>query len=177
MKALFAISLLAALALGAPACSSGGPSGEAPVGPLVFAPEAATGGAVVFLAARPVLGDRLAFDVVARGAPQIHGAAFRLTWDPEALAFVSAERGEVWSKQVLALAKEGAGGQLAIAWTEKGMSGAVDATEDKILGTVTFDARGRKASSVGFKIERSTLVDRKGAHLPVTWRGGSIAAR
>jgi hypothetical protein len=169
--------LVSALALSASAACSSNGGGEAPPGPAVFAPEAASDGAVVCLSPRVSIGDRVVLDVVARGAAQVHGAAFRLTWDPESLAFVSAEGGAAWSKQSVAIAKEGSPGQLAVAWAEKGETGIVDATTDKVLGTLTFDARGRKGTSLGFKVERSTLVDRKGAHLQVTWRGGAVAAR
>lgn len=169
--------LVSALVLCASAgCSSKG-GGDAPPGPAVFAPEPGSDGAVVFLSPRPSIGDRVVLDVVARGAAQVHGAAFRLTWDPESLVFVSAESGAAWSKQAIAIAKEGSPGQLAVAWTEKGETGSVDAAKDTILGSLTFDVRGRKGTSLDFKVERSTLVDRKGAHLPVTWRGGAVTAR
>lgn len=149
--------------------------------PMTFAPEApaVSEGASVSLSSGgtdPILGNRVLVDVVARGAPDVHGAAFRVTWDPEALAFLEAKSGAPWSKQLLSLAKEGSPGQLAVTWTEKGEMG-IDATGETVIGTLVFEVRGRKRTSIGFRPERSLLVDKKGAAVKAKWLGGSIAAR
>jgi len=150
---------------------------EAPPGPVAFAPEGEANGAVVFLRGKPE-GDRLVVDVVARGAVNVHGVAFRLTWDPESLAFVSATPGGAWSKSAIALAKEGTPGQLAVAWTEKGEATAgFDTKSDTTLGVLVFDVKGRKGASLVFRPERSQIVDPKGSTVTVAWRGGSIPAR
>ena len=68
-------------------------------GPMAFAADAppADGpgdGASVVLRARAlevVPRDHVIVDVVARGAKDLHGAAFRVTWDPETLTFVEAQ--------------------------------------------------------------------------------------
>jgi hypothetical protein len=151
-------------------------------GPMSFAADAAhaTGdGASVVLRSRPleiVPLNHVVVDVVARGAADLHGAAFRVTWDPETLTFVEAQSAPVWSKQLIALAKEGAPGQLAVVWAEKGET-SLDATSETVLGTLTFELRSRKSSPLTFMQERAQVVDKLGAPVAVTWQGGVVAAR
>lgn len=168
--------LLACAAAGS-GCTGGDKADGAP-GPLTFASETPNEGATVFLRGKTDASatNRVIVDVVARGAADLHGAAFRVTWDVEALTFVEAHQGAPWSKEVLALAKEGSPGQLAVAWTEKGGKG-IDASNETVIGTLVFDAKGRKGTTVAFKTERSLLVDRKGARVEARWLGGSIPAR
>lgn len=173
-------SLLALAALFTPGCTTGHTRSSGGGGAMDFAPDAPpVEGASVSLTSgspSPFFPDRVVVDVVARGAGDLHGAAFRVTWDPEALFFVDAKSGAPWSKQVLALAKEGSPGQLAVAWTEKGEKG-IDATNETVIGTLVFQVRGRKGTGLAFKTERSQLVDRKGAVVVAKWVSGSIAAR
>lgn len=165
------------LALALSGCTSDERKNAAPPGPVTLTPEPEGDGATVFLRGHTAVLEpkRLVVDVVARGAHDLHGAAFRVTWDPGALAFVEAKSGETWSKQALAIAKEATPGQLAVVWTEKGETG-IDATSETILGTLTFDAVGHEATSLAFKVERSELVDKKGIKVDATWRGGTVAA-
>ena len=151
--------------------------GAAPAG-IAFAPEAESEGASVFLRghSEPLAQNRLVIDVIARSAPDLHGAAFRLTWDPDTLAFVDAKSGDLWSKQGLAMAKEGSPGQLAVVWSEKGEMG-IDATRETVLGTLTFESRGHSAAPLTFKTERSQLVDKKGIRVDAKWHGGTVSAR
>lgn len=161
------------------ACTSSDSGDGASNRPASFVGEAPGEGATVFLRGRSGAqqpGGPVLVDVVARGAADLHGAAFRVTWDPNALAFVEAQSGSVWSKQALALAKEGTPGQLAITWTEKGERG-IDAMNEVVLGTLVFDARGRSETPLTFKTERSQVVDKKGVPLVVAWRGGVVAGR
>jgi hypothetical protein len=148
-------------------------------GPIVFsAGEAAPPeGASIVLRSRPLVPlDRVVVDVVARGAPDLHGAAFRVTWDPATLVFAEAQSAPVWSKQLVALATEGTPGQLAVVWTEKGEK-SLDATAETVLGTLTFDVRGRKSTTLAFVEQRAQVVDRRGVAVPMTWRGGTVSAR
>ncbi len=165
-----------ALGLSASACTTNTRSSTN--GPLAFTGEAPTSGAVVFLRERPSALEphRVTIEVVARSAGDLHGAAFRVTWDPEAIAFVRAEGGGRWSKSVLSLAREGTPGQLAVTWTEKGESG-IDASGETVLGTLVFESRSRKGTAFAFKTERSMLVDKKGVAVKVAWSGGAIAAQ
>jgi hypothetical protein len=167
----------AALALLAPGCSAestreGGP------GPIAFTPEAPAGGASIALRGRfDLLGpSRIAVDVVARGAADLHGAAFRMTWDPEALTFVGASSGAAWSKTALSLAKEGSPGALAVAWAEMGEA-AIDATNETVLGTLSFELKGRRGTPLTFQKERSQLVDKKGAGIRARWLNDALTAR
>jgi hypothetical protein len=177
---LAAASLLATAMLFAAGCTSDRTRSGSPTGSLAFAPEApATDGATVSLrsSAPDVFApNRVIVDVVARGAADLLGAAFRVTWDPAELGFVEAKSGPSWSKHVLALAKEGAPGQLAVAWTEKGETG-IDARAQTVIGTLTFELRGHTGTSLSFKTERSQLVDKKGTPITATWAGSAIAAR
>jgi len=176
---LLACSALAVTAVLAAAsafagCTSGDP-GDGTARPAAFTAEAPSEGASVFLRQRPnaLVLDRFTVDVVARGAADVHGAAFRVTWDPETLAFVEAQAGSSWSKSVLSLAKEGSPGQLAVAWAEKGETG-IDASGETVIGSLTFQSRSAKGTALTFKPERSQLVDKKGARVAVTWRGGTV---
>lgn len=162
----------------APACTSDDTrEGKAP-GPISFAPEAQVEGPSVALRGRldPLAPGHVVVDVIARGAADVHGAAFRVTWDPEALAFLESTSGAAWSKTALALVKEGSPGQLAVAWTEKGELG-VDATNDTLLGTLVFEVKGRKGTPLAFKTERSQLVDKKGAPIAARWLNDALGAR
>ena len=181
MKLCLRISLVLGLALSVAttACSSDEAAGQGPPGPVSFTADPASdgSGATVFLRSRAPAGERITFDVVARGAADIHGTALRVTYDAAALAFVSGEAsGAFWSPDAVKLAKEGAPGQLAIAWTEKGSLGH-DASGDTVLGTVTFDVKGRSAIPVTLLATRSTIVDRKGTKIAATFKGGTIPAR
>jgi hypothetical protein len=174
-------TLLAIAFAFAPGCTSSD-TRDGASGPVALASDAPAEGATVFLRGHTdsAVANRLVVDVIARGTPDLHGAAFRVTWDPEALAFVETQTGTPWSKQVLAMAKEGkvsnTESQLAVAWTEKGET-AIDATAETIIGTLVFDAKGAKGTPLAFKTERSQVVDKKGVRLDVAWRGGTIAAR
>jgi hypothetical protein len=173
-----AVSTVLAVSLAAlPGCTEKPRETEAP-GPVAFAPAAPVEGASVSLRGRldASTPSRIAVDVVARGAGEVHGAAFRVTWDPEALVFVEARSGAPWSKTALALAKEGSPGQLAVAWAEKGETG-IDATSGSILGTLVFDVKGRQGTALGFQTERSQLVDKKGVPIQTRWLGESLAPR
>lgn len=147
-------------------------------GPIVFsAAQAEPVGASIVLRSRPLVPlGRIVVDVVARGAPDLHGAAFRVTWDPQTMVFAEAQSAPVWSKQLVALATEGTPGQLAVVWAEKGEK-SVDATAETVLGTLTFDVRGRKSTALAFVEERAQVVDKRGVAVPVTWRGGTVSAR
>lgn len=150
-------------------------------GPMAFAAEAPppADGASVVLRSRPLVitpRGQVVVDVVARGAADLHGAAFRVTWDPASLRFVAAQNGPLWSKQMLALAKEGAPGQLAVVWTEKGET-SLDASHETVLGTLTFAALSRKSTALAFMLERAQVVDKLGAPVAVTWQGGTVAAQ
>ena len=179
MSAVRAFGWLAlALALGcAPGCNTSEvrTTGN---GPVVFsAAEAPLQGASIVLRSRPLVPlDRVVVDVVARGAPDLHGAAFRVTWNPGTMAFTEAQSAPVWSKQLVALATEGTPGQLAVVWTEKGEK-SLDATAETVLGTLTFEVRGRKSTALAFVEERAQVVDKRGVAVPMTWRGGTVSAR
>lgn len=174
---LFAAPFLALVLLGAAGCSTSdtqnGPAATA------FVATAPPEGPSVFLRSQPpsvLLPGRITVDVVARGAVDLHGAAFRLTYDPTALAFIGASNGPKWSKQALAMAKEGAPGELAVVWAEKGELG-FDASGETVLGSIVFEVHGRAGTPIRFKNERSQLVDKKGVRVEATWSGGQVAAR
>ena len=146
---------------------------------LTFVPAEAGAATSVSLRGEPpnvLLPKRVSVAVVARGAAALHGAAFRLTWDPAALGFVEAKSGAPWSKQAIAMAKEGSPGELAVVWAEKGEAG-IDANGETVLGTIIFDVRGRLGTPIGFKNERSQLVDKKGVRVEATWSGGQLTSR
>jgi hypothetical protein len=151
-------------------------------GPMSFAADAAdatSDGASVVLRSRPleiVPINHVIVDVVARGAADLHGAAFRVTWDPETLSFVEAHSAPVWSTQLVARANEGAPGQLAVVWAEKGET-SLNATSETVLGTLTFALRSGKTSPLTFMQERAQVVDKLGAPVAVRWQGGVVAAR
>ena len=169
--------LLALVLLGAAGCSSN--ETRSGSGPLTFVSAEATVGTSVFLRSQPpsvILPKRVTVDVVARGAADLHGAAFRLSWDPAALGFVEAKSGTLWSKQAIAMAKEGSPGELAVVWAEKGETG-IDANGETVLGTLVFEVHGRAGSAIAFKTERSQLVDKKGVRVETSWSGGQIGPR
>lgn len=153
-------------------------SSEAPPGPLAFNAESSeTGdGAQVYLQGRTE-GDRVIVDVVAKGVKDVHGTALRVKWDPDALSLASATPSDAWSKDAVLLSKEAMPGTLAIAWSEKGEAVGHDATEPLVLGTLTFDAKGRKGTAVSFRTERSAIVDHEGKTQSVAWRAGNVPAR
>lgn len=154
----------------------GSKAGDGPPGPVSFAAEPESDGAVVFLRGRTD-GDRVFADVVARGIGDLHGTAFRVTWDPDALGFVEAQHAPAWSDKAVLLTKEASPGTLVVAWSEKGEVAGHDATSPLVLGTLVFDAKSRKGTRVAFRTDRSTVVDHEGKPQAVAWRAGSIPAR
>lgn len=145
--------------------------------PTDFATDDPNAGAAVFLRSR-LEGERALVDVVARSAARhVHGMAFRLHYDPEKLAFVEARASDAWSASAIRLAKEGTPGELVVTWTEKGSRSGVNATDDTVLGTLTFTAKTREPIAIAFRPERSTLRDATGAPIAIEWRGGQIASR
>lgn len=170
------VAVLVALAAG---CNSGDAKKKADARPPTgFATEEPPANApAVFLRGRAD-GDRAVVEVVARGAARdVHGAAFRLRWDPAKLAFVEARASDAWSASAVRLAKEGLPGELVVAWTEKGGTTGFDATDETILGTIAFAVMTRERTDIAFHPDRSTLRDATGAPIVVEWRGGHVAAR
>ena len=54
----------------------------------------------------------------------------------------------------------------------------IDASGETVLGTIVVrGARAQRARAIGFKSERSQLVDKKGVRVDATWAGGSSPAR
>lgn len=166
-----ALTLVATLS----ACG-GSKAGDTPPGPVSFAAEPESDGAVVFLRGRTE-GDRVFADVVARGMTDVHGTAFRVTWDPDALAFVEAQHSPAWSSKAVLLTKEAAPGTLAVAWSEKGETAGHDASSPLVLGTLVFDAKSRKGTPIAFRTGRSMVVNHEGKPQAVAWRAGSVSAR
>src|SRR5687767_8781630 len=98
MRALLLASVSMAslsLALG---CSSDEPK-RRPSG--TFEPDRPkTNHPAVFLRGRQGTGERLLVDVVANGLDRdLHGAAFRLHWDPTRLGWSGAQGSDAWSRQ------------------------------------------------------------------------------
>jgi hypothetical protein len=146
--------------------------------PSTFTPdEPPRSGPSVFLRGRPANGMRVTVDVVAHGLERaIHGAAFRLHWDPATLGFDEARRGDGWSREALAIAHEGAPGELVVVWTEKGTTPGLSAADETILGTLDFTEKSSDGAPLEFRTERSTIRDDNGASLTVAWRGGRVGA-
>lgn len=165
------------VAVAATACTSPEPRGSNGPPAVTFAPAVPTDGPTIALRGRidTLAPGRVAFDVVARGAGDVHGAAFRVSWDPAAMVFVEATSGTPWSRAALAMAKEGAPGQLAVAWTEMGET-SIDATAEAVLGTLVFDLKSRAATTLAFIPERSQVVDKKGTRLAARWLDESITS-
>lgn len=166
------LSLATAIALAALASGCTSPSATPSESPG-FTADAQNEEATVFLRGR-VEGSRVVVDVVARGPNDVHGVAFRIAYDPNALRLVSAAASERWSGSALSRAKEGIPGQLAVLWTEVGAAPGLDATTPTTLGTLVFDRRGNRGTNVSFVVDRSKVVDRLGAPLTMAWRGGTV---
>lgn len=174
-KHLLAAFVLAALAPLAGACSDDPPPAQPTAPEIAIASEAPGDGASVVLRGRPGA-DVVQLDVVARGAPDVHGATFRLTYDPDALAFGGVSGGPAWSKSALAVAKEAAPGVLLVTFAEKGAIG-IAAKDETVLGTVTFGVRAHRTSTVGFRADRSALMDRNGKLAAATFHGATVTSR
>lgn len=157
------------------ACTSGQSASGDRDGASPFTADPAPDGPAVYVRGR---GDasNVVLDVVARGAPDVHGTALRVTFDPDALTFVEAAAAPVWTRRSMALAKEGSPGQLAIAWFAKGERGFA-ANDETVLGTLTFATKSKKESAIAFRAERSAIVDRQGRPLDVVFRGGRVSPR
>lgn len=123
-------------------------------------------------------GDHIVIDVLAHGVPDVHGIAFRVSFDPSVMRFASSLTSSTWSKQAMALAKEGTAGELAVLWTEQGELAFVDATPRMVLGTLVFDRLDKSRPLTGkafrFRPERSRVMDRKGNSVRVAWRDAIV---
>ena len=167
-------SLFVFVALFVAACSTPDAPPSSQRSPVDFAPEPSGDGPAVFVRGRPdTLGDRVLVDVVARGALDVHGAAFRLRFDPAMLAYSEIAPGVQWHSGAMAVAKEGTPGQLAVVFAEKGGIGIV-AKDETILGTLTFDVKKHGPTALSFRADRSGVVDRDGNPVAVTWHGGTL---
>lgn len=169
-------SLLFVALLGLAACHGETTSAPAPASSAEFTADDPVTTTSVFLRGH-ARGDQVVVDVVARGAADVHGTAFRLTFDPAVLAYVDVERGAVFSSGALNVTKEAKPGELMAAWTETGGTGFA-ANEETVLGTLTFDVKAHaQTTSMAFRPERSTLIDRRGKAAALAWRGGSFALK
>jgi hypothetical protein len=175
MRRTWALTLAGLLVslTGCPSAPSG--DGASPAS-AAFAPEAPERKAAVFMRGR-VRGEQVIVQIVARGAKDVHGLAFRLTYDPGQLSFVEAAVTSAWSNQALTLAKEGLPGELAVVWSEKGAAHGVEADEDTVLGTLRFDMHGLRATPIAFRSERSSVRDSAGKELAVRFYGGEVVGR
>ena len=178
MRTVIVSAILAALSAHAAGCDPSEAKDKTARPPTGFAtemPPQAT--AAVYLRGR-VDGERATVDVVARGAARdVHGAAFRLHFDPDKLAFAAAHASDAWSRSAIRLAKEGLPGELAVVWTEKGGTKGVSVSDEIVLGTIELTVKTREAVTLSFRPDRSTLRDASGAPIAIEWRGGQIAAR
>lgn len=113
-------------------------------------------------------------DVVAGDVSAIHGAAFRLTWDPAKLSASEVTAGTEWSPQALRAAKEGLPGELVVLWTERGAGGGVNASSEAVLGSIAVTLKTSEPASISFRPERSTLRNAKDEAIAVEWRGTTI---
>lgn len=158
-------------------CESQEVQAPPPPVPVGFTPDEGGGaGAEVYLKGR-VAADRVVVDVIAKGATDVHGVAFRLHWDSAKLGFIEARGSDAWSQKAVLVAKEGIPGELVVAWTEKGTGKPLDARDDTILGSIDFAVKTRDGAALSFRADRSMLIDTKGTNLASTWRGGQVAAR
>ncbi len=182
MRSPLATQILASLVIGwLGGCGSSTSKNDVPETPAPAASDAPANVPTIVYAKSRLEGDRLIVDVIARGAADIHGAAFRVHWDTAKLSFVDAVGSDAWSRQALRLAKEGVPGELVVTWTEKGQTtetrAAIDAREDTRLGTLTFATKSALETSsdqamalVMFRNERSVLLDSRGNRIAVAWR-------
>jgi Cohesin domain len=173
-----AMSLLLAFAAG---CGSDAPKKKSAAGPApagTSTTDASRPGPIVFLRERTGGEAHVTVDVVVQGAERaIHGAAFRLHWDPEKLALAEAHASDAWSRSSVQLAKEGVPGELVVVWTEKGSAAAVKTSDETILGSIDFTVKSHEGAAVEFRPARSTVQDAEGVPLTVEWRNGRISAR
>ena len=100
----FLMFVLAVAAIGI-GCGSSAATTDTPPPPAGAASAEGNSGGAVYLVSRTE-GDRILVDVMARGAADVHGAAFRIHFDPASLALVDARASDVWSRQALRLAVE-----------------------------------------------------------------------
>lgn len=169
-------ALLLFVAIAAAACSEAPPPAPPP-GPAISTTSEAPGdGASVTLRGRPD-GDTVLVDILARGAADVHGATFRLTFDPDSIAFGGdITSGPSWSKASLAIAKEATPGLLLVTFAEKGAIG-ISAKEETVLGTVRFGVRAHRTSTIGIRADRSALMDRDGKIANATFHGATVTSR
>lgn len=166
---------LATLALSA-ALLSGCGGDDKPAAPSLAVDAPPETGSAVFLRGRSE-GTRLAVDVFARGVADVHGIALRIGFTPGVLTLVEGTRGPAWSAQAVTLAKEGTPGEVALTWAEKGSAPGFAAVNETLLGTLRFDVKGRDATPLTIRAERSRVIDAAGNVVTVEYRGGQVGAR
>lgn len=118
--------------------------------------------------------ERAVVDVVASDVSEIHGAAFRLTWDPAKLSLGNVTAGTEWSPQALRVSKEGLPGELVVVWSELGTGGGIGASTEAVLGSIAVTLKTSDPASIDFRPARSTLRDAKDEVITVEWRGTAI---
>jgi hypothetical protein len=162
--------------LAAAGCGDGDPKKQSVARPADGGSTESAPSPAMFLRSR-VDRDRVVVDVVAREVPDIHGAAFRVTWDSEKLGFAEAHASDVWSKDALSLAKEGLPGELVVAWSERGSTPGPTMKGETTLGTIELLSKTSDSVTIGFRPERSIVEDTKGEPVSLVWQGTTIERR
>jgi hypothetical protein len=133
--------LLAALTLGAMACSEAEPAAP---GPLVATNEPGKSGAWTSLEPR-IEGDVLLVDVVAHGVPELSGIALRID-HPTWAKLDKRDIGPGWDPSALHLTKSVGAHEVSLVDTVKGETAGLAVGERKVLSTVRFRIEGAPAS-------------------------------
>lgn len=165
--------IIAAIALGA--CSGDDGGSSRPTAGVGFVPAPAPSGVSVSLEERELGADRLVIDVVANGAADLYGAAFRLKYDPAVLAFSKLEPASGWgSAPPIVLSNAAEPGLLVAVLSNKGKSAGVSGAKLP-LATITFQLVKKEATSLELLATRSALVSAKGKNIDgVSWAGGAL---
>ena len=123
----------------------------------------------------------LRVQVVARDVRDLYGIAYRITFDPAVLRFVSqAPAEDYWpaasARLDSAVVPVAAPGQLVAAITRRGDVPGVDTGAEQVLAELVFQrTEPERASPLGFVAARSACFDASGTPLPdVSFVGGQL---
>lgn len=173
-------NLCLALGLGLAACGD-----DAPVPPPRAAAVATAAapsfvadhgdGARVLLREAELTADRLVLDVVASATGALHGASFRLTFDPAVVAYSGFAAGSSFGGSDIVLAKEAKPGLVVLAFSKLGAATPVDLDGgERVLATLTFAKVAAGQSRIAWTAARSRLADPAGKTIAVAFLGGTV---
>ena len=124
------------------------------------------------------VGDSFRVDILCNGFVAAYGAAFRLSFDPQVIAFESMEAGAALEGSGVVLrmlATEKPAGTLIAGISRSATMEGAEITDVATLCTLTFDIVGTGVTGVSFIEDKSSVLDAGLQREDASWHGGTLS--